>query len=150
MGLPFYKMGITIPDQGGNIVLLTQLWWPLVHPAMQEKRVANSAKRRYTPGMEFTPTPEQVAEFETWKGQWQKLTQQGWDNGWLETDYDSDTQPIDSAPRNIVYDESAEAYEARLSAWQESVRGQQVTFPIANRGGSVSAVEPDLKADPDA
>lgn len=29
---------LTIPNVGGNVVLLTQLYWPLVHPALQEPR----------------------------------------------------------------------------------------------------------------
>ena len=29
---------LTTPRYGGNIVLHTMLWWPLVHPDMQEPR----------------------------------------------------------------------------------------------------------------
>jgi hypothetical protein len=27
-----------LPNVGGNVVLLTQLYWPTVHPALQEPR----------------------------------------------------------------------------------------------------------------
>lgn len=38
------KRALTLPPQGGNIVLLTQLYWPTVHPALQESRPATDEK----------------------------------------------------------------------------------------------------------
>lgn len=32
------KIGLYLPEEGGNIVALTQLFWPVVHPALQEER----------------------------------------------------------------------------------------------------------------
>lgn len=32
------KRALTLPPMSGNVVLLTQLYWPTVHPALQEPR----------------------------------------------------------------------------------------------------------------
>jgi hypothetical protein len=34
-------VGPYLPEQGGNVVLLTQFYWPTVHPAWQENRKEN-------------------------------------------------------------------------------------------------------------
>jgi len=31
-------LGPYLPEQGGNVDLLTQIYWPTVHPSLQEKR----------------------------------------------------------------------------------------------------------------
>jgi hypothetical protein len=33
---------LLLPNTGGNVVLLTQLYWPSVHPALQEPRKASA------------------------------------------------------------------------------------------------------------
>lgn len=85
------------------------------------------------------PTPEQQSAFEKWKAAYEMLEREGWDNGWLETPYGEDTQPTDSPPRQLVYDESEEEFEARLKAWeaaQPPAADRYVTFPVVRRGSS--------------